>query len=195
MKSAIIPSSRNPVGNLLVLAASLFSLCFESVGSESSSTIQQRIVERQAREHRVFALSYATIHAGKISGAGGASGCDQTRVPTEDSVFQAASLNKPVFAYAALKLAREGSLNLDAPLVSYLPHGYLHIQNPFAFGRPPITDRVLSSELQSVTARMVLSHTSGLPNWSSDSLRFDFKPGTSWQYSGEGFMLLQRVVE
>jgi CubicO group peptidase (beta-lactamase class C family) len=42
---------------------------------------------------------------------------------------------------------------------------------------------------------MVLSHTSGLPNWSSGRLAFDFKPGTGWQYSGEGFMLLQRVVE
>ena len=42
---------------------------------------------------------------------------------------------------------------------------------------------------------MVLSHTSGLPNWSSDPLAFDFEPGTGWQYSGEGFMLLQRVVE
>jgi CubicO group peptidase (beta-lactamase class C family) len=42
---------------------------------------------------------------------------------------------------------------------------------------------------------MVLTHTSGLPNWSSDPLAFDFKPGTNWQYSGEGFMLLQRVVE
>ena len=140
-------------------------------------------------------MSYATIHAGKISSSGGASGCDHTRVPTDDSVFQAASLSKPVFAYAVLKLAQEGSLNLDAPLMRYLPQGYLHIQNPFAFGRPSITDRVVAPELQAVTARMVLSHTSGLPNWSSDPLAFDFDPGTGWQYSGEGFMLLQRVVE
>jgi CubicO group peptidase (beta-lactamase class C family) len=91
-----------------------------------------------------------------------------------------------------LKLAQEGLLNLDAPLVSYLPNGYLHIQNPFAFGKQPITDRVVAPELQVVTTRMVLTHTSGLPNWTSDPLAFDFKPGTNWQYSGEGFMLLQR---
>ncbi len=42
---------------------------------------------------------------------------------------------------------------------------------------------------------MVLNHTSGLPNWSTEPLAFDFAPGTGWQYSGEGFMLLQRVVE
>lgn len=116
-------------------------------------------------------------------------------MPTADSVFQAASLSKPVFAYAVLKLAREGVLGLDVPLVSYLPHGYVHIQNLNAQDRPPITDRVVAPELQAVTARMVLIHTSGLPNWSNAPLVFDFQPGAGWQYSGEGFVLLQRVVE
>ena len=196
MKFTISPSNRSRFGGrMILLAACLFSLCFESAGSERPSTDLQTIVERQARDKQVCAVSYAAIHAGKLSSSGGANGCDHTRVPTDDSVFQAASLSKPVFAYAVLKLAQEGSLNLDAPLVSYLPQGYLHIQNPFAFGQPPITDRVVAQEFQAVTARMVLSHTSGLPNWSSDPLAFDFKPGAGWQYSGEGFMLLQRVVE
>ena len=182
-------------GRLVLLVACMFPLCFQSASAEPLSTDLQTIVERQARDKQVCAVAFATVHAGKISGSGGASGCAHGRKPTGDSVFQAASLSKPVFAYAVLKLAQEGLLNLDAPLVSYLPHGYLHIQNLFAFGQPPITDRVEASELQLVTARMVLSHTSGLPNWSSDPLAFDFKPGDDWQYSGEGFMLLQRVVE
>ncbi|AMC34307.1 hypothetical protein VN23_06690 [Janthinobacterium sp. B9-8] len=196
MRFTIMPSNRSRFDRrVIVLAASLFSLCAASAGSEPPSTDLQALVERQARDKQVCAVSYATIHAGKISSSGGASGCDHTRVPTDDSVFQAASLSKPVFAYAVLKLAQEGLLNLDAPLVGYLPQGYLHIRNPFAFGRPSITDRVVAPELQVVTARMVLTHTSGLPNWSGDPLAFDFEPGTSWQYSGEGFMLLQRVVE
>ncbi len=140
-------------------------------------------------------MAFATVRAGKISISGSAKGCDRGLESNADSVFQAASLSKPVFAYAVLKLAQEGALSLDAPLVSYLPNGYHHIQNPFAFGKPPITEHVVAPELQAVTARMVLTHTSGLPNWSSDPLAFDFKPGTDWQYSGEGFMLLQRVVE
>ena len=190
-----IPPSKRSGFHFVSLAACLFSFCSVSAASELHSPDLQTIVERHAREQRVCAVSYATIHAGKISSSGGASGCDYKRVPTEESVFQAASLSKPVFAYAVVKLAQEGSLNLDAPLVSYLPQGYFHIQNPFAFGRPPISDRVVAPELQAVTARMVLRHTSGLPNWSSDPLAFEFKPGTDWQYSGEGFMLLQRVVE
>jgi CubicO group peptidase (beta-lactamase class C family) len=177
------------------LVASLFSLCFQLASAEPLSSGLQKTVERLARDKQVCAVAYATIHAGKISSSGGASGCDRGRQSTADTVFQAASLSKPVFAYAVLKLVQEGSLKLDVPLVSYLPHGYLHIQNPFAFGKPPITDLAVAPKLQEVTARMVLSHTSGLPNWSSDPLAFDFKPGTDWQHSGEGFMLLQRVVE
>ena len=196
LRFAINPSNRCRFGGRLIwLVASLFSLCFQSASAETLSTDLQTTVERQAHDKQVCAVAYATIHAGNISSSGGASGCDRGRKPTGDSVFQAASLSKPVFAYAVLKLAQDGSLNLDVPLVSYLTHGYLHIQNPFAFGRPLITDDVVAPELQEVTARMVLSHTSGLPNWSSDPLAFDFKPGTGWQYSGEGFMLLQRVVE
>lgn len=196
MRFAISPSNGSRFGGRLVLlAACLFSLCLEAAGSEPPSTDLQAVVERLARDNQVCALAYATVRAGKISNSGGASGCDGARVPTDNSVFQAASLSKPVFAYAVLKLAQEGALDLDAPLVGYLPQGYLHIQNPFAFGRPPVADRVAAAELRAVTARMVLNHTSGLPNWSSDPLAFDFKPGTGWQYSGEGFMLLQRVVE
>ena len=67
---------------------------------------------------------------------------------TQDTVFEAASLSKPVFAYAALKLCEAGVLDLDTPLAGYLPEPYL-----------PDEPR-----LELVTMRHVLSHTSGLPN-------------------------------
>lgn len=192
----ISPMNTSRHGRHLVLAfAWLLSLCSQSASSEPLAADLQASIERLARDKHICAVAFATIRAGMISSSGAAQGCERGRRPTEDSVFQAASLSKPVFAYAVLKLSQAGALSLDAPLVSYLPNGYLHIQNPFAFGRPPVSDLVVASDIQVVTARMVLSHTSGLPNWSSDTLSFDFKPGTGWQYSGEGFMLLQRVVE
>jgi CubicO group peptidase (beta-lactamase class C family) len=46
-----------------------------------------------------------------------------------------------------------------------------------------------------VTVRMVLNHSSGLPNWESGQLGFESPPGKEWHYSGEGFVLLQRAVE
>ncbi len=100
----------------------------------------------------------------------------------ERTVFEAASLTKPVFAYLAMKLVESGRLDLDAPLAPMFDE--------------PITDKNLD-RLAQITARHVLSHSSGLPNWRprGKALRVQFDPGTRFQYSGEGFVLLQRVVE
>jgi tetratricopeptide (TPR) repeat protein len=46
-----------------------------------------------------------------------------------------------------------------------------------------------------ITARMVLSHGTGLPNWGGERLVLRFDPGTAYGYSGEGFIYLQKAVE
>jgi CubicO group peptidase (beta-lactamase class C family) len=106
---------------------------------------------------------------------------------TTDTVFQAASLSKPVFAFAVLKLVDEGLIDLDLPLLSYVgadvareDHLGEHFDDP---------------RVEEVTARMVLTHTSGFPNWRRGELTFLFDPGARFGYSGEGFGLLQKVVE
>jgi CubicO group peptidase (beta-lactamase class C family) len=117
----------------------------------------------------------------------------QRQPVTPETVFEAASLSKPVFAYAVLKLVQNGKLDLDAPLLKYLDNRYVHEDDPF-FHRGG-TDVVSDPELRRTTAREVLSHTSGLPNWASPGpLSFTGQPG-QWQYSAEGYILLQRVVE
>ena len=104
-----------------------------------------------------------------------------TRRPvTRETVFQTASLCKPVFAYAVLKLVEAGELDLDRPLTSYLPGSY-------EVGPDP--------RLGQITARHVLSHTTGFPNWRSDALAIQLAPGTQFSYSGEGTVYLARVVE
>jgi CubicO group peptidase (beta-lactamase class C family) len=98
-----------------------------------------------------------------------------------DTVFEAASLSKPVFAYGILQMVQEGLLDLDVPLVEYLP--YPDVKN----------DR----RVELITARMVLAHTTGFPNWrqTSESLKIYFQPGERFSYSGEGFVYLQKVAE
>jgi CubicO group peptidase (beta-lactamase class C family) len=100
---------------------------------------------------------------------------------TEDTVFEAASLSKPVFAYLVLGLEAEGRIDLDRPVVEYLA-----LPNP------------ADERARGITARHLLSHGGGWRNWRyarEHLLTADFEPGSRFSYSGEGYAFLQRVVE
>jgi CubicO group peptidase (beta-lactamase class C family) len=99
---------------------------------------------------------------------------------TPDVMFEAASMSKPVFAYVVMKLSETGVIDLDTPLTKYTADRFLQ-------GDP---------RLDAITARHVLSHTSGFQNWRSekDPLAIHFTPGTQYLYSGEGYNYLQTVV-
>ncbi|MBD2705044.1 beta-lactamase family protein [Spirosoma sp. BT702] len=137
------------------------------------------------------ALSIALIDNGQISWCEGLGVKDTiTKQPVSaTTIFRAASLGKPVFAYAVLQLSQQGKIALDTPLVKYVPTGYLQTQ--FLKG-PMLDDRIAL-----ITARMILNHTSGLPNWRTEekALVTLFTPGSRYSYSGEGYYLLQLVVE
>ena len=95
-------------------------------------------------------------------------------------------MSKPVFAYLVLKLVDRGKLDLDKPLYNYLSENFICEDEEY---------------LKQITARMILSHTSGMPNWRKGDeernapIPIYFKPGTRFNYSGEGIYYLQRVVE
>ena len=99
------------------------------------------------------------------------------------TLFEMASLSKPVFAYAAMQLVERGELALDAPLVRYARPDYL--------GDSPW--------LQRISVRDVLRHSTGLPNWrehpESEKLMPAVEPGIRIDYSGEAFTWLQLAVE
>jgi CubicO group peptidase (beta-lactamase class C family) len=149
---------------------------------------------RLASQAHVEGAAIAVFENGAFSAIGcGKRDSAQRQPVTPETVFEAASLGKPVFAYAVLKLAQDGRLDLNVPLLKYLDNRYVHEEDPFF--RRGGTDEVRDPRLQRTTAREVLSHTTGLPNWAtSGPLFFTGQPGT-WQYSAEGYILLQRVVE
>jgi len=148
-----------------------------------------------AEKHTICSVAIAVVRAGKLERTETASGCPASSQAAPNGIFQAASLSKPVFAYAVLKLAEQGKIDLDAPVMKYLPQGYSHRPYPFIPDAAAKTSAVTDPRLGAVTVRMLLNHTSGLPNWSDGPLQFDFAPGSRWQYSGEGYVLLQRAVE
>jgi CubicO group peptidase (beta-lactamase class C family) len=113
-----------------------------------------------------------------------------------NTAFEAASISKPVFAYVVFSLARDGVLELDAPVESLVPE---------------VPEVAYDPRSAALTPRALLTHLGGLPNWRSrinfearsheelfapdDTLRFVHDPGTEYLYSGEGYVLLQRIVE
>jgi CubicO group peptidase (beta-lactamase class C family) len=113
----------------------------------------------------------------------------------QHTVFDGASLAKPVFSYGVLGFVRDGKIDLDRPISDYL-------EKPYVKG---------DERIYKITARMVLSHTSGFTNWRPDfwtssdsgieiskvpgSLKIQYAPGSRFKYSAEGFNYLQTAVE
>ncbi|MBC7935363.1 MAG: beta-lactamase family protein [Rhizobacter sp.] len=114
------------------------------------------------------------------------------------SIMYGASFSKAVFGYLTMKLVEEKILDLDKPLYQYL-------SKPIA-AYEYFSDLKNDDRWKLITARMCLSHTTGLPNvrWfnpitsEQDTIglmKIYFKPGTKYAYSGEGFKLLQLIEE
>jgi CubicO group peptidase (beta-lactamase class C family) len=140
-----------------------------------------RAIPRLMSDGEVPGLSIVVIRGSKIAWhqAYGVANAETGAPLTEGTVFEAASLTKPVFGYAVLKLVDAGMLSLDAPLAAALPE--------------PVADE----RMKRITARMVLEHTTGFPNevMPGETLRVHFTPGERFSYSGAGFLYLQRCVE
>ena len=126
-------------------------------------------------------LSIAVIRDGTLfwSGAFGVKSLETNEPVDAQTVFEAASLSKPVFAYAVLRMVERGDFDLDTPLAEHLSYERL----------------VHEGRYRQITARMVMSHSTGLPNWGGEKLDLNFDPGTAFSYSGEGFVYLQKTIE
>lgn len=143
----------------------------------------------------VCAASHAVLRAGRPQPAVLTSGCSAGPPDSPAPIFQAASLTKQLTAYLVLQLVHAGSLDLRAPVSHHLPDGYRHRQRPFSGPGDARVDLVPRETLARLPLATLLNHSAGLPNWTSGPLAPAFKPGARWQYSGEGYLLLQAVVE
>ncbi len=148
---------------------------------QPDTTSLARDSPRLLRVSDIPGLAVAVVQDGRVVWARGfGTRNDGARAPVDTgTIFEAASLSKPVFAYVALRLAGRGEIDLDRPLAEILEYPRLAHDDRY----------------ERITARMVLSHSTGLPNWGGDTLTLRFDPGTDYSYSGEGFVLLQKALE
>jgi len=163
------------------------------------------LADRMAALH-VPGVSIAVIHGGRIEWA---RGFGVTRMGgatvTPETLFQAASISKPVTAMAVLHLVQSGKLDLDSDVNRYLKTWKVPADS--------------FTEKTKVTLRELLTHTAGMtvhgfPGYASDAarptlvqvlngekpantpaIRVDTTPGTEWRYSGGGFVVTQLLLQ
>jgi CubicO group peptidase (beta-lactamase class C family) len=163
-------------------------------GSAITAAQIDEVATRLLAAGKVTAVGLAILTDGKIAylKAYGIRDKEKNLALTADSVMSAASFTKVAFAYLVMQLVDQGVLNLDKPVYEYLPKPLPEYDD--------YKDLAGDARYKKITARMLLSHTSGLPNWrwfadDDKKLRFYFEPGAQFAYSGEGIDLLQLTVE
>lgn len=134
------------------------------------------------QDNKIIGFSIAVIENNKLSFLenSGFSNKEKNIPVTDNTLFSAASLSKTVFSYIVMQLVDEHKIDLDTPLYKYFPE--------------KISDNI---EYKSITARIVLSHKTGFPDWrpKGEKLNIYFTPGERFSYSGEGYVYLQKAVE
>lgn len=114
-----------------------------------------------------------------------------------DTEIYGASLSKAVFSVLVMKLVERGTLDLDTPLQDYVKTPLW--QNRGKAWHEDLRDLQSDPRYRRITARMSMSHTTGLPGWRwfepDQKLRIHFDPGSRFGYSGEGMTVLQVVIE
>jgi serine-type D-Ala-D-Ala carboxypeptidase/endopeptidase len=159
-------------------------------------------IEALTRKAKVHGLAVAVFNGGQpvYSRAFGVRRTDTGEVLRTDTVFYGASLSKAVFGVLVMRLVEEGTIDLDTPLHKYLdkPVGQLTASREKAW-HEDLRELAHDPRHLKITARMCLSHTTGLPNWRWDEkdhkLRINAEPGARYSYSGEGLTFLQVVLE
>ncbi len=153
-------------------------------GAKHTAIELDQLLESKVDSLNIPGVSFALINDGEIIHHKTLGYADRQagKPVTNQTIFEGASISKSVFAFFVMTYVEEGKLELDKPLYEYLPN-------------PDIEN---DKRYKKITARMVLSHRSGFPNWRFEEmdgrLKIYFEPGTDYRYSGEGYQYLTKVL-
>tara|TARA_B110000902_G_C14223497_1_gene556085 strand:+ start:117 stop:1601 length:1485 start_codon:yes stop_codon:yes gene_type:complete len=131
------------------------------------------------KENKIPVLGLGLINQGKLQEIKVIGDLNKNEKAPYNTIFNVASLTKPVTALVTLKLVSLDKWDLDEPICKY-------------WTDPDIKK---NSNTKLLTTRHILSHQTGFPNWREGKLKFEFQPGTKYQYSGEGFEYLRKALE
>jgi CubicO group peptidase (beta-lactamase class C family) len=195
--------TREEVLSLLIVLSAAFCLPIASLAQTipNSAAIDAEASKMMIRTH-ANGMAIAVVDHGKV-GYVHAYGIRNTKGDplTTDTVMYGASITKTVFAYTVMQLVDQGKLKLDTPikddldkpLPTYSPDPVF----PDKYG--PYKDLIDDPRWEKITPRMCLNHSTGFSNFwfiePDQKLHIHFEPGTRFSYSGEGFILLQFVIE
>lgn len=200
------PSSTIATEDVAVRIAAVESRLLPPVYLMGTPVPYMALADRMAH-YEVPGVSIAVIHEGKLEWAGGYGVAEAPAGPPVDkeTLFQAASISKPVTALAALRLVQAGVLDLDADAGPLLKSWQLP-QSPLAR-----TEKVTLRRLLSNTAGTTVSGFAGYPPGSplpttaqilsgeapanSRAVTLRSVPGSTWNYSGGGYVIVQQLIE
>jgi CubicO group peptidase (beta-lactamase class C family) len=167
----------------------------------SAAAIDQRVQSIMAKTH-ANGMAVAVVDDGKVGYVQAYGIRDAKDDPlTTSTMMYGASLTKTVFAYTVMQLVDQGRIKLDTPLKDDLD------KPPPSYGPDPVfpdkygpyKDLATDPRWERITPRMCLTHSTGFSNFyfiePDQKLLIHFDPGTHYSYSGEGFILLQFVIE
>ncbi|XP_055353157.1 D-alanyl-D-alanine carboxypeptidase-like [Paramacrobiotus metropolitanus] len=201
------------VGRLLFLIVTCFLVSVRSTTTPPTLVIQDSsgqnyTVDQRLQHYNIPGLSLAVIVNRTVAWAQayGLADTATSRPVTTETLFQAASMSKPMAAFAALHFVETGQLSLDNDINGYLNADWLVPNSSY-------------TTTEKVTLRRLTSHTAGLtvhgfygyprgntvptvvqvlqgtnPPANSPKVESFAVPGTKWQYSGGGYTVMQKAM-
>lgn len=157
----------------------------------------EALARTKLAEANVTGAEIAVINHGRLvwSTAFGLRRKDPPLPMDKETTTWAASITKAVFATYFMHLVESGEFGLDTPLAKQLDKPL----NEYDAYKETAADLVKDPDWSLVTPRMLLSHTAGLLNFATQEpdkkIHLHSRPGTQFNYSGEGINLVQFAVE
>lgn len=172
---------------LFLMYLTVMTVCLvviENAVAETSDDEKYQIIDQQADQwliaHQVPSVAIAFIKDDSIAWSGVYGQQSSDTPATKETLYNIASMTKPVAAETILRLVSRGDLSLHEPLSNH-------------WIDPDVIDDPAHKKL---TPEIALTHRTGFPNWrEEDPLSFQFEPGTKSSYSGEGYEYVARFAE